>query len=95
MSGHINKPRRFRPSKRFICPCKRCPACHAWQHRLKDEHPEDGLAYCHSCECPEPSPRVVEWWVSTGPHMDGRHPKSAEELKEWNDCDDAVWRGEA
>ena len=73
----------------FICPCLTCPNC----GDVKDdyEHPEDGLSYCHACSRPEPSPRVIEWWSSVGPHMDGRHPDNQAELKEWREYDESIW----
>ncbi len=73
----------------FICPCLTCPNCGDVTDDY--EHPIDGLAYCHACERPEPSPRVIEWWVYAGPYMDGRHPESQEELEEWREYDDSIW----
>lgn len=73
---------------RFRCPCRTCPNCGARQY---GEHPEDGLAYCHDCAHPT---SVIEWWVSAGPHRDGRHPKTNEELLAWQEHDSAVLRGE-
>lgn len=77
----------------FICPCRVCPACGHIKDDIEYEHPEDGLASCHSGNHGPGIFAGPEWWSHCGPYMDGRHLRSDVEREEWRAHDDLVWHG--